>query len=219
MPDGSLNADLLLSAVRQDLDAGTREAAKLLGKRYPGLGEAACNEIAGAMQHAMRSRPEEKASLVLTAPPSFRLRARTTMSTVEDLIAGAENSILLTGYSSSGYFEAMLDAIIEKSRQGVFVKFFVNDIGRQPALEKLGRYRGRFLTVYDYRPSEDRMAALHAKVLSVDQKKTLITSANLSYHGQQGNVELGVLLESEALARQIDEVFTALIFQKVFVPA
>ena len=30
------------------------------------------------------------------------------------------------------------------------------------------------------------MAALHAKVISVDKKDNLITSANLSYHGQEG---------------------------------
>ena len=60
------------------------------------------------------------------------------------------------------------------------------------------------------------MAALHAKVISVDQKQTLITSANLSYHGQQGNIELGTLIESKQIAKQIDDVFTKLIFSKVF---
>ena len=60
------------------------------------------------------------------------------------------------------------------------------------------------------------MAALHAKVISVDQKKTLITSANLSYHGQQGNIELGMLAESKKIAKQLDDVFTKLIIAKVF---
>lgn len=48
------------------------------------------------------------------------------------------------------------------------------------------------------------MAALHAKVIPVDQKKTLITFANLSYHGQQGNIELGMLEESKKIAKQVD---------------
>ena len=61
------------------------------------------------------------------------------------------------------------------------------------------------------------MAALHAKEISVDKKETLITSANLSYHGQEGNLELGTYIESPAIARQIDDVFTQLIFRKVFV--
>ena len=61
------------------------------------------------------------------------------------------------------------------------------------------------------------MAALHAKVISTDKREALITSANLSYHGQEGNLELGTHIESPAIAQQIDDVFTQLIFKKVFV--
>lgn len=46
--------------------------------------------------------------------------------------------------------------------------------------------------------------------------KTLITSANLSYHGQEGNIEMGTYIESATIARQVDEVFTKLLFSKVF---
>ncbi len=60
------------------------------------------------------------------------------------------------------------------------------------------------------------MSALHAKVLSVDQSDTLITSANLSYHGQEGNIELGVRIKSEKIAKQLDEIFTQLLFSKIF---
>ena len=48
--------------------------------------------------------------------------------------------------------------------------------------------------IIDYSNENDKMAALHAKVISVDMGQTLITSANLSYHGQQGNIELGALI-------------------------
>ena len=87
---------------------------------------------------------------------------------------------------------------------------------KQPDVAKLIRYKGRFLKIYDYSNDEDKMAALHAKVISVDMTRTLITSANLSYHGQQGNIELGTLIESAGIARQLDNVLTQLIFKKVF---
>ena len=60
------------------------------------------------------------------------------------------------------------------------------------------------------------MSALHTKVISVDQKETLITSANLSYHGQEGNVELGIHVVSKDIAIQVERIFTQLIFSKVF---
>lgn len=116
----------------------------------------------------------------------------------------------------SSYFSELVDTIIQKSQRGVFVKFFVNDIDKQPSFDKILRYKGRFLKIYNYRQDDDKMAALHAKVISVDQQQTLITSANLSYHGQQGNIELGTLIESKQIAKQIDDIFTKLIFTKDF---
>ena len=74
------------------------------------------------------------------------------------------------------------------------------------------------MKVYNYPKQQyDKMAALHAKVISVDKRETLITSANLSYHGQEGNLELGTYIESTSIAKQIDDLFTQLIFRKVFV--
>ena len=61
------------------------------------------------------------------------------------------------------------------------------------------------------------MAALHAKVISVDGRETIITSANLSYHGQEGNIELGTHIISSDIAKQVDEVFTRLLFKKIFI--
>ena len=93
--------------------------------------------------------------------------------------------------------------------------FFVNNIENQKGFEKLCRYKGRFLHIYNFAGSKDSMAALHAKVISVDEQQTLITSANLSYHGQEGNIELGTLVDSKKIARQVDDVFTHLIFNKI----
>ena len=161
---------------------------------------------------------EEKAvtaSLVTTIPPSFSVRAKSTKNTVEGMIRGAKRSVLITGYSLSGYFVDLVDVLIEKSQKGVYVKFFVNNIENQKGLDKLCRYKGRFLHIYNFAGSNDSMAALHAKVISVDEQQTLITSANLSYHGQEGNIELGTLVDSREIAKQVDYIFTHLVFTKV----
>lgn len=175
-----------------------------------------CRDIIGLVAGGMELNAGDKVSLVVTAPPSFSIGARTTMNVVQSLINSAERNILITGYSLSSYFTDLVDTIIQKSQCGVFVKFYVNDIDKQKGFDKILRYKGRFLKVYNYHSDEDQMAALHAKVISVDQKQTLITSANLSYHGQQGNIELGTLIESKPIAKQIDDVFTKLVFSKVF---
>lgn len=216
MSGGSINKEILFNTVKSDMANGTANAVPMIKKGFPELSNPECAELVSLLETAITSGDADKVSLVVTAPPSFSINARTTMNVVQSMINGAERNILITGYSLSSYFSELVDTIIQKSQRGVFVKFFVNDLDKQPDFDKVLRYKGRFLKVYNYHQDEDKMAALHAKVISVDQRQTLITSANLSYHGQLGNIELGTLIESKQIAKQIEDVFTKLIFAKVF---
>ena len=211
-----MKREILLNTIKADAANGTDNATDILHRQYPGLSSADCAEIAATICAALTTENTEKVSLVVTAPPSFRINAKPTMTVVQSMLEGAKRNILITGYSLSSYFSELTDTIIEKSQKGVFVKFFINNVEKQLDVGKLLRYKGRFLQIYDYSNEEDKMAALHAKVISVDMRQTLITSANLSYHGQQGNIELGALIESEHTAKQLDEMMTQLIFKKIF---
>ena len=183
--------------------------------RYPSLSEREAHEIL-SMVSASAQCSGESAELVVTSPPSFALRAKPTKVTVRAMLMGARKSILITGYSLSDYFAELVDCVIQKSQEGVLVKFFVNDIESQKNFDRLCSYKGKFLRIYNYPKQEDKMSALHAKVISIDQTDTLITSANLSYHGQEGNIELGTQVHSKDLAKQVEDVFTRLVFSKVF---
>ena len=167
------------------------------------MSESECKEIVDMIKAAMTMETTDKVSLVVTAPPSFRIDAKPTMTVVQSMLESAKKNILITGYSLSSYFSELTDTIIDKSQRGVFVKFFINNIEKQPDADKLLRYKGRFLKFYGYSNEDDKMAALHAKVISVDMKQTLITSANLSYHGQEGNIELGTLVDSIRIASKL----------------
>lgn len=216
MSGGDIKREILINTIKADASNGTSNATDIIQRQYPGMSPKECEKMAGTILSAMNEKSTDKVSLVVTAPPSFKIDAKPTMTVVRSMLEGAQKNILITGYSLSPYFSGLTDTIIEKSQRGVFVKFFVNNIEKQPDADKLLRYKGRFLKIYDYINEEDKMAALHAKVISVDMKQTLITSANLSYHGQQGNIELGTLIESERTAKQLDEVMTQLIFRKIF---
>lgn len=61
------------------------------------------------------------------------------------------------------------------------------------------------------------MASLHAKVLVADACDALVTSANLTYHGLEANVEVGVRIVGGAAA-QLEAVFHELIRVRDFVP-
>ena len=216
MSTGSISLDILLNQILSDALSGGSESVQAIRKRYPSLSEKEAREIFSLVAGAAVGS-KDSAELVVTAPPSFALKTKPTKVMVDAMLTNARKSILITGYSLSDYFSDMADSIIRKSQEGVLVKFFVNDIESQNTFDRICRYRGKFLRIYNYPKQDDKMSALHAKVISVDQQRTLITSANLSYHGQEGNIELGALIESNKTAKQVDDLFTKLLFNKVFV--
>ncbi len=215
MSTGNVNLDILLGQIEADRIANTKQSIPQIMKRYPSLSQKQAEDIYQLVTAASAEEKAVTASLVTTVPPSFSVRAKSTKNTVEGMIRRAKRSVLITGYSLSGYFADLVDVLIEKSQKGVYVKFFVNNIENQKGFDKLCRYKGRFLHIYNFEGSNDSMAALHAKVISVDEQQTLITSANLSYHGQEGNIELGTLVDSKEIAKQVDDIFTHLVFTKV----
>ena len=216
MSTGHAELDILLDQIISDAIAGTNESIREIQRKYPSLSEQEATEIFSMISSAAE-RNDDGAELIITAPPSFALRAKPTKIVVNAMLSNAKSSILITGYSLSDYFSDLVDCVIQKSQEGVLVKFFVNDIESQNSFDRLCRYKGKFLKIYNYPKQEDKMSALHAKVISVDRQDTLITSANLSYHGQEGNIELGAKIHSEDLARQVEDVFTRLVFKKTFI--
>jgi len=217
MSTGNLNLDLLLNRIREDANQCSSETLQAICSTFTSLSESDALRLYKLVSASSQWNTTEN-SLVVTSPPSFSLKVKTTKNTVESLLHNAQSSILITGYCLSDYFDELLDCIIKKSQRGVFVRFFVNHIESQSNIDKLCRYKGRFLKIYDYpKQAGDTIAALHAKVISIDGEQSLITSANLSYHGQVGNIELGTLVNSKLFARDLDNIFTKLIFSKVFV--
>jgi phosphatidylserine/phosphatidylglycerophosphate/cardiolipin synthase-like enzyme len=215
MSTGSISLDILLNKIQEDAITKSGEAVREIRKRYPSLSEKEAREV-HTLITASSCGVKTSAELVVTAPPSFSIKTKSTKGVVKTMIENAESSILITGYSLSDYFADLIDCIIRKSQEGVFVKFYVNNIESQSCFDKICRYKGRFLKIYNYPKQDDSMAALHAKVISIDKVETLITSANLSYHGQEGNIELGTHIISQDISRQVEEIFTKLLFQKVF---
>ena len=216
MSTGNAGLDILLNQIRLDAISKSEDGLEMLRHRFPSLPEGKLREIHSLVVAASRS-VGPSADLVITAPPSFALQSKTTKVVVRAMLESAKSSILITSYSLSDYFSEMIDCIIRKSQEGVLVKVYVNDIDHQERFAKILRYKGRFLEIYNYPQRDDHMSALHAKVISIDGRETLITSANLSYHGQEGNIELGTRIVSKDIARKIDKIFTQLLFKKVFV--
>lgn len=98
MPSRSVNPDILFNTIKEDQENGNSKASEMLKQAFPGVGDS-CDDLASLFGQALMQDDSDKVSLVVTAPPSFSINARTTMNVVSSMIEGAESSILITGYS------------------------------------------------------------------------------------------------------------------------
>lgn len=228
MWNGSISDALLIDTIVSDIEKNNdtlnfnlnfKESLIEINKRFPNLSVEEANKLLRVAIGLYNYKSTEKVEIVITAPNSFKLNARKTSAIIKELIFSAEKSITLTGYSISDYAMELFDEIVNKSRQGIYVNFYLNDFeNKKEHLDKLLLYKSRYLNIYDYnKNTKDKMAALHAKVIVIDSYKTFISSSNLSYHGIEGNIEMGTVIESLKKAIKVEELLNELRKQKVFV--
>ncbi|MCY8554720.1 phospholipase D-like domain-containing protein [Bacillus haynesii] len=135
---------------------------------------------------------------VATVPSEVDVRLRKTIAVIREMIHGAQNTILVTGYAVSEYVDEIMERVLEKALAGVNVDIFLD---RNPQTDRyIENIRGRNLpsnfNVYVYKGSQG-YSSLHAKVIMVDEEKAFVSSANLSYNGIVNNIEIGTLVDGE----------------------
>lgn len=220
MRNYSLNIDILADALQDFIssDAEISGAISLVRREIPNITNEDAAKVFQLAQALCDHNNRDSVEIVATTPITFKTKIRKTRPVIEDLINAAEKSIQLTGYSISESFEDLLKLINTKSKQGVVVELFVNNYEKvRTVLMDIEHINRRFFKVYMYAgKADDKMAALHAKTILIDGNKMLISSANLSYHGMDRNIELGALITSPKKVAQVQEIFLELKRQKIF---
>jgi len=221
MRNQSINVDIFVDELLAELSIteNSSMAIRLIKKELPSLSDSDAIKICQLVNSLTNRQNSDSIEIVATTPVSFLAKTRKTRPVIEELINGAEHSITLTGYSVSSHFEEFLKLINQKSKQGVTVELFVNNYEKvRPFLSDIKHINRRFFRVYEYSgKADDKMASLHAKIIIVDDIKILISSANLSYHGLDGNIEFGALISSKRKATQVQDIFSDLKRQKIFI--
>lgn len=162
---------------------------------------------------------QSRISLVWTGPLEAGAQTRSTLVVLEELIKAAEQTIAIIGYTITSGAASVLANLVEARQRGVQITIIANRIEQYLAILRSHWPAGVAppeLFTYP-QSSEDPMAALHAKAVIIDQKRMLLTSANLTYHGLNGNIELGVLIEDEAAAKAV-QLVQLLIDRQIVLP-
>jgi len=178
-----------------------------------------------------RQRPEDTFDLVTTGPEAGTTANRDTSVVVRELFANAQESVLVAGYAvhrGQRVFQALADRM--QIKPGLKVQLFL-DVRRGPgdtsaSSEVVRRFGDRFRQ-NDWPPdrpspelfyfpasleehSEER-AAMHAKVIVIDNAKVFISSANFTEAAQKRNIEVGLVIRSKPLAEQLAGHFASMV--------
>lgn len=166
------------------------------------------------------SRPEIE--IVWTGPDAEGPLVRPTSVVIEEMLRGVREAgeVLLVGYSLSANdgspMVAVIDLLGEVSRRRAVVKMILHR-------DEEARNRANLLAAWDVRAVKPRLftwdpppdfpyTKLHAKVLVVDRLEALVTSANLTLHGLQANLELGLRVrgpQAQAIALRFDHLIAS----------
>lgn len=144
-----------------------------------------------------------RCELVWTGDTPVGATVRSTLAVVREMLTLARRSVLVVTYSLWAGMEAatVIDLLAQRSSAGVDVTFVLDaryqdgwNIAELKRRWPTGRRRPE---LYTWQDTKDTVAKLHAKVVLVDDRDLLITSANLTGHGMSHNLEFGVRVHGD----------------------
>jgi len=165
--------------------------------------------------------------LVWTGPEAPASTARDTRVVMREMFGRARSRVLIAGFafdSGAELFEPLHDGMVAHQ---VRVQMFLN-IPRAPKAVDPREHAQAFVRKLlidnwpwtdlfpefycDPRTVEpDSLESLHAKCVVVDERLTLIGSANFTDRGRTRNIEVGVLIDDPTFARQVVEQWQGLL--------
>jgi cardiolipin synthase len=173
--------------------------------------------VAHAERAALRVEP------VVTGPQSEHVPLRATRQVFEGIAASAQRELLVLTYSA--HADPRITAALRRAAdRGVRLRIVLEttraDGGtlRTPALDALRGLPAEFhVWAPAHRPALVPPPSMHAKGIVADRHSALLTSANLSGHAFDENVEVGVRIVGGDLPGRLRDHFDALIAAGVFV--
>jgi hypothetical protein len=184
---------------------------------------------------AERERPKPALELVWTGPDAKASLSRDTAVVVKEMFAVARKSVLIAGYAFD-HGDRILEPLYEVMRDHHVAAELFLDIPRADNPDAVERhviaFVDRFLRAnwpfgspepriyYDPRTVwGDDYASIHAKCVVVDERVTLVGSANFTGRGQARNIEVGVRIEDTGFAETLLHQWRQAIQQDLLVRA
>jgi phosphatidylserine/phosphatidylglycerophosphate/cardiolipin synthase-like enzyme len=161
--------------------------------------------LAGAARAVSRSRRRQSVSVVWTGPESGVTSSRLTAAALIDLIGEARSEILLVSFATQT--EPSISAALSSAvARGVTVTLLAERHADNSSYSSSAAVPFPSLDALRLHwPAESRPpgAALHAKIIVVDDRVALVGSANLTSRAMESNLECGILIRGGPQPRAI----------------
>jgi phosphatidylserine/phosphatidylglycerophosphate/cardiolipin synthase-like enzyme len=194
--------------------------------------DATPRELAWALRAASSTdelhRLCQRLEMVWSGPLSGASTFRRTDQALLELIQTAKWSIMVVAFAAYKIPE-IATALVDAAKRGVRISLILESTEESDgavtfnALNAMGAELAGAATVYAW-PMEKRgsdakgnRGALHAKCAVVDEEAALISSANLTEHAMNLNMELGILVRGGEIPRSLGGHLRSLIQSRVLV--
>jgi len=175
--------------------------------------------------------PRPSLDLVWTGPEAAASTARDTWVVMREMFAQARSRVLIAGFAFDSGAKLFGPLHENMAKHQVRLQMFLNipraGHGADPAKHARAFVQQLLCDnwpwqdklpelYYDPRTVEpNSVESLHAKCVVVDERLTLIGSANFTDRGQTRNIEVGVLIEDASFGRQVALQWQGLVNQKL----
>lgn len=164
---------------------------------------------------------QQSIELVWTGPTTPFVSARRTEQALLQVINAASQTLFITSFVAYDV-STIVKALNAANNRGVIISMLLElsqDHGGSITFDAIGKMRTLVPTarLYAWRDKVDPFSEgrVHAKVAVADGKMCFITSANLTGHAMEKNMEAGVLISGGRIPRLLDDHLLALVETKV----
>lgn len=186
-------------------------------KQVSATGDEVAGMLLGASEARSRIERELSVELVWTGPTTRFVPTRRTEQVLLDLIASARTELFLVSFVAYDV-RSVVAAMNEAASHGVRLRVLLEastshggSLNYDPAATMRTSVPAAELFVWKERPEPFVDGKVHAKVAVVDHARAFITSANLTGHALEKNMEAGVLVNGGPVPKTLSDHLQALI--------
>jgi len=169
----------------------------------------------------MYAQNEDEISRLVMSGDFLHKNVSQTHDTIYQMIGRANHKITIIGYwvfKMKDFFERLED--LDKKPEITFILNDQNFESHSKQIIKDWNYESKpkIYKLNRKKFSKKKLNKLHSKVIIIDDKEILITSANLTIVAMESNIETGIWTKDKKIINACTKIFNNFIEKEVFVP-